>query len=177
MRQRRTKHARIIDSGRRVDRPGREGARATTLIAAVVVMALASIIAACELDPPAGAVRTFEIRVEFDGGLPGSYTATFDAPAGLSFTDDGSGVFTSGELNYADFDTTDSAVDPAIIRVSAQRADTSQRLEVIIYQRETYMTPPGEQILKEEVYEAAGTEGASENPSLDIDLALAVPGS
>lgn len=174
----------MMNGGRRVRPAGREHAggrsdvpRGTRVCTLMAVMVLASIVVACELDPPAGAVRTFEIRVEFEGGLPGSYAATFDAPAGRTFTDNGSGVFTSGELNYADFDTTDPTVDPATIRVSAQRADTSQRLEVIIYQRETYMTSPGEQILHEVVYEAAGSEGASENPSLEIDLTLAVPRS
>ncbi|MFP4511129.1 MAG: hypothetical protein ACLFNQ_13490 [Spirochaetaceae bacterium] len=143
-----------------------------------VITAVALMVPGCELDPPVVPEPTFQIRVEFEGGDAGSYAASFDTPAALTFTDTGGGVFeTASDLAYADFAAADSTDDPAVIRVYAERTDTSERLAVTIIQIETSMTPPGEQELEEVIYEPDGTEGASENPSLEIDLTVAVPRS
>ena len=150
--------------------------RAHAALAAVLLL-----LAGCDLLIPES-IRvtapepTFQIRVEFEGGDPGSYAVSFEPS--LAQGDpvaQGGGVFLSSELRYGDFATSDS--DPAAIRVFATRNDDTQRLSVTITQIESSMTPPGEQILYEEVLEAAGTAGASENPTLEIELTQAVPRS
>ena len=120
---------------------------------------------------------TFQIRVEFEGGDPGSYAVTFDPPAAAtgSFVAGDGSVFLSDVLPYADFATSDPDTDPVAIRVFATRNDDTERLSVTITQIESSMTPSGEHILYQQVLEASGAPEASETPTLELELTQPIP--